>query len=280
LGITLLFAGVVTSATVSILGAVLCVSAFVGPLRKTLPLERHEAISVAPDPASAIITCARTNRVEWSSRNSQQAQLPLEVYPVSAGAKGGLAGGMVMAALAVLYGLVSRHGIWYPINLLASGFFPAREATEQIGAFHWDALIIASAVHLVGSLLVGLLYAVTLPLCPRRPVLLGGLIAPILWSGLIHSFLGTVNPILNRRIHWTSFVICQVGFGLVAGVVVSRQERVRPWQRIPAAGRAGAEETTALDENISPEVRERFISRFERSEFRRAGCAGFEREES
>ena len=104
-----------------------------------------------------------------------------------------------MAALALLYGLVSRHGIWYPINFLASGFSPAPEVTEQTAVFHWDALIIASTVYLVGSLLVALLYVVTLPLCPRRPVLWGGLIAPILWSGLIHSFLGTVNPALNQR---------------------------------------------------------------------------------
>ena len=31
-------------------------------------------------------------------------------------------------------------GVWYPINLLAAGFFPARVTTEQIAAFHWDAL--------------------------------------------------------------------------------------------------------------------------------------------
>ena len=68
-----------------------------------------------------------------------------------------------MAALAAIYGLVSRHGIWYPINLLAAGFFPARVTTEQIPAFHWDALIIASAVHLITSLLVGLLYGAMLP---------------------------------------------------------------------------------------------------------------------
>ena len=39
--------------------------------------------------------------------------------------KGGLAGGVVMAVLAAMYGIVSRHGVWYPINLLAIGFFPA-----------------------------------------------------------------------------------------------------------------------------------------------------------
>ena len=94
--------------------------------------------------------------------------------------------------------------------------------TEQIAAFHWDALIIATIVHLLTSLLVGLLYGATLPMFPRRPILLGGFIAPILWSGLLHSFLEAVNPVLNQRIVWPWFVICQIGFGVVAGIVVSQ----------------------------------------------------------
>ena len=55
-----------------------------------------------------------------------RARLPLEIYPVSAGIKGGLAGSVAMAVLAAMFGIVSGHGIWYPINLLAAGFFPER----------------------------------------------------------------------------------------------------------------------------------------------------------
>ena len=95
--------------------------------------------------------------------------------------------------------------------------------TAQIAAFHLSALLIAIPIHLITSLLVGLLYGVTLPMLPRRPILLGGFIAPILWSGLLHSILGIVNPVLNQRIDWLWFVVSQVGFGIVAGIVVSRQ---------------------------------------------------------
>ena len=193
LGITLLFAGMVTSAMVSILGAVLCVSAFVGHFGKTLPLEQREVLSVAPEPANTIETLSKEDRVEWVKRNARQAPLAYDVYPLCAGAKGGLAGSVVMAVLALSYGRVSPHGIWYPINFFASGFSPAGEVTEQTAAFHWDALVIASTVYLVGSLLVALPCVVTLPLCPRRRFCGEALIAPILWSGLIHSFLGTVR---------------------------------------------------------------------------------------
>lgn len=253
LGITLLFAGLVTSVSVSVLGAVLCVSGCVGWFRQVLPHERHESVSVSPESVELVTTRPKVARVERMGRDLHRAQLPLEIYPVSAGVKGGLAGSVVMAALAMTYGIVSGHGIWYPINLLAAGFFPARETTEQIAAFHLDALIIASTVHLVASSLVGLLYGATLPMFPRRPILLGGLIAPILWSVLIHSFLAEVNPMLNQRIDWLWFVICQVGFGVVAGAVVLRQERVRTWQHLPFAIRAGIEAPGAITEKISEE---------------------------
>jgi MFS family permease len=141
------------------------------------------------------------------------------------------------------YGIVSGTGIWYPINLLAAGFFPAavKFSTSEIAAFHPGALAIAAAIHLITSLLVGLLYGAMLPMLPRRPIVLGGLVAPIIWSGLLHSILGIVNPVMDQRIDWLWFVLSQVGFGIVAGLVVSRQQRVRTWQYLPLAVRAGIE---------------------------------------
>jgi hypothetical protein len=84
---------------------------------------------------------------------------------------------------------------------------------------------------------------------PRRPVLLGGVIAPLLWSGLIYSILGIVNPVLNKYIDWLWFVASQVGFGVVAGIVVARQERVRTSQQLPLALRMGFEASGLADRN-------------------------------
>ena len=120
--------------------------------------------------------------------------------------------------------------------------------TAQLAAFQPSYLILAVVIHLVTSLLVGLLYGATLPMFPRRPILLAGVIAPILWSGLIHSFLEFVNPVLNKRIDWLWFVISQVGFGIAAGIVVSKQQRVPTWQHLPFAVRAGMEAPGAMDE--------------------------------
>ena len=156
-----------------------------------------------------------------------------------------------MALTAMLYGLVSGNGIWYPVNLLAAGFLPSAmtDTAARISAFNLNTLLIATAIHLLTSLLVGLLYGATLPMLPRRPILLGGVIAPLLWTGLIHSILGIVNPVLNERIHWTWFVASQVSFGVVAGIVVSRQVRIRTWQKLPLSLRSGMEASGLRDEN-------------------------------
>src|SRR5882757_9194092 len=126
-----------------------------------------------------------------------------------------------MAVLAMLYGQASQKSIWYPINLLVAGFFPAaiNATTAQIAAFHMNALLIAIPIHLITSLLVGLLYGAMTPMFPRRPILLGGLIAPAMWSGLLYTTLDVINPVLNRRIDWRWFVLSQVGFGIVAGII-------------------------------------------------------------
>ena len=255
-GFTLVFAGLVTSASLSILGAIFAIAGCVGWFRDVLPHEKHESVAVAERVPAVATSRPQVARVEWITEELHRARLPLEIYPISAGVKGGLAGSVAMAVLAVLYGIVSGHGVWYPINLLSAGFFPARATTAQIAAFHWDAVIIASIVHLICSLLVGLLYGAALPMFPRRPIVLGGVIAPILWSGLLHSILEALDPVLNQRIDWIWFVISQIGFGVVAGIVVSRQERIRTWQYLPFAVRAGIEAPEAMDESNGDEHRQ------------------------
>jgi hypothetical protein len=241
-GVTLIFAGLVTSELVTVIGGLLAALAAVGWFRDVLPEEAHETVRVGPAPSAPAVRRRQVAHVGVAGQ-ARRVWLPIEIYPVSAGIKGGLAGGVVMAMLAMVYGVVSGTGVWYPINLLAAGFFPGavKLPTSEIEAFHLGAFLIASTIHLITSLLVGLLYGAMLPMLPRRPILLGGFVAPLAWSGLLHSTLGVVNPVMNQRIDWIWFVLSQMGFGIVAGVVVSRQERVQTWQGLPLAVRAGIE---------------------------------------
>jgi hypothetical protein len=175
-GLSLVFAGLVTSVSLSILGAICAVAGGVGWFFDVLPHEKRESVPVADGVPTVATSRPQVARVEWITHELHRARLPLEIYPISAGVKGGLAGSVAMAVLAVLYGIVSGKGMWYPINLLAAGLFPERWTIAQISVFHWNALIVATIIHLVGSSLVGLLYGAALPMFPRRPILVGGVI--------------------------------------------------------------------------------------------------------
>jgi hypothetical protein len=248
-GITMLFAGLVTDKSVSALGAIISIAAVIGWFRAVLPHEAHESLSIVPDAPATVLAPREVHRIEID-QEARRAWLPREIYPISAGIKGGLAGSFAMAVLAAAYGSFSQNGIWYPVNLLVAGFFPeaATASTAQLAAFHLNYLLIAVPVHLIMSLMVGLLYGAMLPMLPRNPILLGGFIAPVMWSGLIYGVLGIVNPVLNQRINWLWFVISQFGFGIVAGIVVSRQERIFTSQAIPFAIRMGMEGSGLRDE--------------------------------
>lgn len=143
-----------------------------------------------------------------------------------------------MAVLAELYGLVEYGSLWYPINLLAAAAVPslATANTQQLATFSGLGLAVASLAHVVISIFVGLLYAVILPMLPRHFVW-GGVLAPLLWSGALWATLGLINPTLNQRIDWVWFIASQVAFGLTAGIVVARTQRVRTAQTFaPDAG--------------------------------------------
>jgi hypothetical protein len=253
-GVTLVFAGLVTNAAVSILGLVSAATGVAGWFREVLPHEAHVAVRVVDVPPAAFTRRRQVARVAIA-QELPRASVPLEIYPVSAGVRGGLAGSVAMAAVAMLYGVVSGTSIWYPINLLAAGFFPnaMHVTTSELAAFHLRAFLTAIAIHAITSLLVGLLYGAMLPALARRPILLGGLIAPVFWSGLLHGILNVVNPLLQRRIDWVWFLASQIAFGVVAGFVVSQHERVRTWQAVPLAIRMGVESPGLIAANDDEE---------------------------
>jgi hypothetical protein len=148
-----------------------------------------------------------------------------------------------MAVLAILYGLIAHKSIWYPINLLAAAGSAQISAMtyEQLLAFNGTALVLGTIIHVVGSALVGLLYGVALPIFPRRPMLLGGILAPLFWSGIFYAEMGIINPVLQQRIDWKWFIASQFAFGLVAGFVVAKHERIGTLQHLSFAVRAGLE---------------------------------------
>src|SRR6185369_3855396 len=132
---------------------------------------------------------------------------------------------------------------WYPINLLAAVAMPMLGQADitELTAFNATALGVAVVAHGIISIFVGLIYAAILPTFPRRPALWGGVVAPLLWTGLLRASLGLINPTLDERIDWRWFVASQIAFGLAAGWVISRSERIPTMQSWPIAQRMGIE---------------------------------------
>jgi hypothetical protein len=242
MGFTLSFAGLLMNVSVTALGVVLSLAGCVGWLREVFPRDHEEEMPIVAEDRHVATERRIVDRLAIAPEQVR-AWLPVHTYPVSAGMKGGWAGSVAMAALACGYGLVKVGSIWYPINLLAAVVYAQSEklGTGDLNAFHLDSFAIAVGVHAVVSTLVGLLYGATLPMFPRRPIVLGGLIVPVLWSGMLHPTLNLLNPLLASRIDWFWFVVSQMAFGVVAGTVVVRQSPMPTLENVSFALRAGIE---------------------------------------
>lgn len=240
-GATLVFAGMVTNIGISILGGVLALAGAVGWFRQVLPHEAHEDIPVTVE--EVVIETARTEVEQVIVEEHHREHFPLETYPILSGLKGGIAGGIAMIPPALLYGYLSHHSIWWPVNLLGGAGLANwhHPSTADIAHFYWGGLAVACMIQAVVSLLVGLLYGAMLPMLPRHPIVLGGILAPVLWTGMIHATLNIINPVLDSNIAWGWFLVSQITFGLVAGWVVSRQSRIRTAQSMPFILRMGIE---------------------------------------
>jgi hypothetical protein len=256
IGATLLFAGLVTSMSVSVLGAALALAGCVGWFRAVFPYQQEETVALVPEDIRLTTDRFVVERIPILP-DQLRAWLPVRTYPISAGVKGGVAGSIAMAVLACLYGVLKAGSIWYPINLLAAVVY--RESLllgpAQLYSFHADAFALAFVLHGVVSILVGLLYGAMLPMFPRRPIVLGGLIAPALWSGLLYTILGLLNPMLASHIDWFWFVASQVAFGIVAGLVVMRQASIPTRENVSFALRAGIEAPGTIPTGTSGEDR-------------------------
>jgi len=170
-----------------------------------------------------------------------RARLPEAVHPLSAGIKGGIVGGLVMPVPALLYGVLSHHGIWYPVNLLAGMVVPGVGAmsTAQLEQFSLALLLTGIFIHATIAVVFGLLYGVLLPMLPEirglaipKSLAWGGILFPLLWTAISYGLMGVTNPVLQARVDWPWFIVSQLVFGAVAAYVVDRSEKIP----VPPAG--------------------------------------------
>lgn len=247
-GITLICFGLVTHFAVSIVGCVVLSRAAVGWWRDVLPEQKEELVAVSAIERSGITVPHSSLGVDHLTRGvgRHRVRIPEDFHPYSAGFYGGLAGAVAMAVVATLFGLIAQRSIWYPVNLLAAGIVPSLSDAplSRLREFSAAGIIAGSVIHVLISLFVGLLYAISLPMFPRGAKWRSGLVTPILWSGLVAATLSVINPTLNARIEWTWFIGSQIAFGVAAGWVIARGQKMETLQSWPLIDRAGIE---ALD---------------------------------
>jgi len=250
-GLALLFAGLVTSLAVSIVGLVVILFGAVGWFRDVLPVPQEELVAIATTPAPIFVRSTRRVAHLQAGAEGHRVYIPITVHPYSAGLLGGALGGVGMAIVACLYGLIAQGSLWYPVNLLAAAALPslAEAGPAELKAFHVAGFAIALLIHGIISLLVGLLYAAILPMMPSRfTAFWGSFLAPVLWTALVASTLHLTNPALNAKIAWGWFIASQVAFGLITGFIVAHSKEVETAQSWPLAARAGVEAPGVMPE--------------------------------
>lgn len=245
LGLTFLLASLVTDPLVAAVGLCLAVGGGIGWWREVLPHQHEERVPLQSESERARAIVPRHHEVEHleAGRDRHRVRLPVAVRPYSAGLRGGAAGAVAMAIVACTYGTIAHGSPWLPINLLAGTVLPTFEQADlaQLQRFDPTALGLATLMHVGLSLLVGLVYAALLPMLPDRPLLWGGVVAPLAWSAVIGMSLGSVDPALAQHVNWPWFVGSQVAFGVAAGYAIAQVEPIATLQSLPLAERAGLE---------------------------------------
>jgi hypothetical protein len=225
LGITLLAAGVALGTAFLVVGAVVVVLGLIFWITQLLPGRGHvhESLIETERPKSVM---ARPGGVEHlrSGMPGYRLRLPADVHPVSAGLKGGIVGGAAMPVPALLWGLLSGHGVWYPVNLLAGMILPGvgRMTVPELERFNPTLLVAALIIHIAMSVVIGLIFGVLLPTLPAvpRPIAWGGLLMPIVWTGASYLAMYVVNPALLGKVSWPWFLVSQLVFGITMPAVV------------------------------------------------------------
>lgn len=245
-GITLLFAGLVTSFIISFIGLLIALVGAIGWFGDVFPHPRHEAVPIKVGPGFDVqpSTSARSVAHLKVGEMGHRARLPIAIPPYFSGVVGGLGGAAVMAVLACVWGLWKYGSIWYPINLLAAAAVPslATAGVETLKAFSMVGLIVASISHVSISVMIGLLYIVLLPMLPARfQWFWGGIMTPIIWTAFIAATLRFVSPTLAQYVDWPWFFVCQVAFGMVCGFIVFKAEKVETMQTWSVAAKLGVE---------------------------------------
>ena len=236
LAISLVMLGAATNVAFSVVGVALFVLSLIGWIRNLLPGRGHEHELLGETAGPKPVT-PQPGAVQQLKPGvvGYRFQVPEKIHPISAGIRGGIVGGLLMPIPAFIWAIMNGHSIWFPVNLLAGLVLPGLDQgpqdqlAAQLEAFHPWVLLGAIVLHVCMSIGFGLIGGVllpTLPSIPGGPLLFGGLILPLLWTGASYGLMGLVNPVLNQFIGWKWYVVSQLVYGIATSIVIMRSEEI------------------------------------------------------
>ncbi len=226
-GVMLIACGLVLNYAFSAVGLVLVLGGLARWIYILASGTGEELVPLEREPAPVKISRVQVEPLR-PGMAGHRMKIPLEVHPYSAGLKGGIVGGIAMAVTALAYGLISGRGLWYPVNLLGGMVVPSvvHWTPAELAQFHFMEFAIGTVIFGFTAIAVGLMFGILLPTMPRWPILWGGIVAPVLWTGAIYSFMGILNPALGEHIDWEWFFVSQFAYGITVGIVVVRTEKI------------------------------------------------------
>jgi uncharacterized membrane protein YagU involved in acid resistance len=144
-----------------------------------------------------------------------------------AGSVGGLLGGMVMAMWSMIVLWMLGVGFWTPLNLIAHTFW--RDIPTD-ATFSVSGLIIGGAVHMMMSIILGVMLALLAEQVPATPnvLLLGGMgYGLVVW--LINQYIiwPVVDPTAATAFTPWVFAVGHLMYGVVAAAALLPQLRTR-----------------------------------------------------
>jgi uncharacterized membrane protein YagU involved in acid resistance len=165
---------------------------------------------------------------EQPKRETTATVWPPAIYPYHAGIVGGFAGGVGMAVIGTIAGMIIGRGFWYPVNLLAAAAIPSFQtfSPEQLSEFSLAGLFVGTILHFTISITIGLLVSFLLPMFPGHPVGWSLIAGGILWFFADIVLLPLLNPRMAELVDVPSFIIAHFAYTILLGVVVNRYQKI------------------------------------------------------
>ncbi len=149
------------------------------------------------------------------------------VYPLRVGITGGVVAGAVMALAMALWGALSGNGLWFPVNMISATVLRGLQdaSIAELQQFMPMAAFVGTLIHFATSILLGLIFAIVLPMLPGWSWFWGVVVGLLLWAAAQYAVLPLVNPKMEALVNQPTFILANVAYSVVLGWWVSRAEK-------------------------------------------------------